>query len=253
MWTKYHAMTLIPTMIIFILIAALVGYLMRNKSDKIKRIPLQVISVLLIVLEIMKQINAAKGGQYDLYALPFHFCSLYLYLLPLHSFYRGKYAKFTDAAAFGTMASLVFFLAIMPAVVYGEGAILDFTGSFSSFHTVIFHNLVPLYFFLTVALGLYDMDTKRDLKTVGIVVLIFTNIATILAYVLEVNYQNLRVCNLAPVEEIRKALVEKGGTPMQLVYVLLIFSLTVLFSLGAYMLMKLFFDLKDKIKNKIKA
>ena len=33
MWTKEHAMTLIPTMIIFILIAALVGYLMRNKSE----------------------------------------------------------------------------------------------------------------------------------------------------------------------------------------------------------------------------
>ena len=77
LWTWTHFYTVIPAFIVFIIAAFVVGKLMKNKSEKIKYIPLQVITVLLLGLEVGKQIVSLDGG-YNMYSLPFHYCSLFL-------------------------------------------------------------------------------------------------------------------------------------------------------------------------------
>ncbi len=247
LWTKMHLLTVPPAFIIFIIIALVVGRLLKDKPEKIRLIPLQIITVILLVLELMKQINAAKGG-YDLYALPFHYCSLFLYLLPLHSFYHGKYRHLTDTAAFGCLCSLFLFMLVMPAIVYGDGAISDFTGSFSSFHTVVFHNLVCLYFLLTLSLGLYSLDTKRDMKVLAIFLGIYVAIAAVLSNTIKVNFHNLYECNLGIVEQIREAMLAKIGWWAQLIYDVALFILTILFAYAAYFLTVLAIRLVKRIK-----
>ena len=120
LWTKEHFYLIVPSFIVFIIFAVIFGKYMKNKSEKVKYLPLQIITIILLALEFMKQGYNMKGG-YDLYALPFHYCSLFLYLLPVHSFYKGKYKKTTDAITLSCLASLFLFMLVMPDVVFGAG------------------------------------------------------------------------------------------------------------------------------------
>lgn len=249
LWTKLHAITVLPAFAVFIIVAIVIGRLLKGKDERFKRIPLQIITGILLVLEIMKQIDAARDG-YDLYALPFHYCSLFLYLLPLHSFYHGKYRRVTDTAAFGCLSSLFLFMLVMPAIVYGEGSISDFANSFTSFHTVVFHNLVCLYFLLTISLGLYELDTKRDMKILAITLGIYVVIAAVLSHTLKVNFHNLYRCNLGFVEELRLAMIDAIGGWAQLIYVVALFILTILFAYAAYFLTVPVIRLINKRKSK---
>ena len=56
MWTKWHFYTIIPTFIVLIGLAILVAYLLRNKSEKVRVLPFQIMAVALLAFEIAKQI-----------------------------------------------------------------------------------------------------------------------------------------------------------------------------------------------------
>ena len=236
LWTLTHLYQILPTFLIFAVIAFIAAKTLGKCKSQIKYRPLQIIAVILLVLEVMKQINAAKGGSYDLYALPFHYCSLFLYLLPFHAFYRGRYSHITDAAAFGCLASLFLDMLIMPQVIYSADSIKNVFDSFSNFHTVIFHNLVVLYFMLTVALKLYEMNTKHDLKVMGVFLAVYVTVAATLSYSLKVNFHNLYRCNIPFVEEIRLVAVDALGVLGTVLYVCILFVLTILFAYAAYFL-----------------
>ena len=91
MWTLTHAITLFPTLIVFAEIAFLIGYLLKDKNEMVRSIPLQLIAAALVMMELIKQVRSfGADGVYDKYSLPLHFCSLFLYVLPLHSFFRTK-------------------------------------------------------------------------------------------------------------------------------------------------------------------
>ena len=249
LWTEAHFKTIVPTFIIFIVLAVLIGRVLKNKSEKVKMLPLQIITVLILLLEIGKQIVSCDGG-YDLYSLPFHYCSLFLYLLPLHSFYRGKYKRFFDSAAFGCLASLFLFMLVMPAVVYSEWSINSYFNIFMEFHTVTFHNLVSLYFLLTISLKLYSFDTKYDLKVMALFLAIYVVIATVLSQTLKVNFHNLYECNLAMIETVRESVVSAIGWVGQAIYVFVMFVLTIAFAYGAYFLSKFVLSIIGKIFKK---
>lgn len=247
LWTKLHAVTVLPAFLVYILLSALLARALKNKNDKIRALPFQIITVVILILEVFKQIYSFEDGVYNTYSLPFHYCSLFLYLLPLHSFYKGKYKKQADSAALVCLASLFFFMLVMPAIVYSDAAILEVSENFSSFHTVIFHNLVCFYFTLVVAMKAYEMDVKRDLKSSAIFLGIYVVIAAILSHTLEVNFHNLYKCNLAPVEAIRLQIVESIGWVGQLLYVSVMFVLTIAFAYLAYFLVKWVTEGVDKL------
>ncbi|MBQ8374106.1 MAG: YwaF family protein [Clostridia bacterium] len=265
LWTELHFYTVIPAFIVFIIVAVFMGKALKDKSEKAKYLPLQIITVILLVLELAKQVIHIING-YDMYALPFHYCSLFLYLLPLHSFYRGKHKQTVDTATFGCCSSLFFFMLVMPAIVYGDGNIKEFfdifafsggsmgefTSAFLSFHTVVFHNLVCLYFLLMVALKMYEMNTKRDLKVLGVFLGYYVVIAALLANVLQVNFHNLYRCNLGFVEELRQAMIAQIGTVGHLIYLVALFVLTILFAYAAYFTVKGVLWLINKIASKLK-
>lgn len=236
LWTLSHLYQIAPTFLILGVLAVLAAKLFKNSPVSTKYIPLQVIAVLLIVLEIGKQISAAKGGSYDLYALPFHFCSLFLFLLPFHAFYHGKYSYITDTAAFACLASLMLDMLLMPAVIYSASNIQNFFNGYRDFHTVAFHNLVIFYFMLTVAFKLYDFKPKRDAKIMSIFFGAYVVVASILAYSLKVNFHNLYRCNIAFLEEVRANIVEAIGVFGSILYVCIMFVLTILFTWGSYFL-----------------
>ena len=145
-------------------------------------------------------------------------------------------------------------MVIMPAIVYSENNIKNFFGGdFIDFHTVTFHALVCLYFFLVISLRLYKFSIKRDLPAMAIFLAVYVIIATVLSYTLKVNFHNLYKCNLEPVENIRLAMVEAMGWFGNAIYVTVLFILTIFFAYLAYFGLYGFVKLVGKIKNKVKA
>jgi len=251
LWTKLHALTILPTFVVLGILAFFIAKWLKNKDEKIKNIPFMIISVFILIIEIIKQIVSFEDGEYNLYSLPFHYCSLFLYLLPLHAFYKGKYKKHIEAATFICCASLFLFMLVVPTVIYGEGAISNFMKSYIDTHTVVFHNVVCFYFMLMIALKTHEFETKRDLLVSSISLSIYCIIATILSYTLKVNFHNLRECNLGAVEQIRLSLVNSIGTMGQVIYVFVIFIGTTLIAFISYFLTKLCIMLVKKIKSRI--
>ena len=81
LWTPEHAATLLPAVVVMIAISLLLRKWLINKSFETRMIPVKVIAVLLLLLELGKQAVSISRG-YDLYHLPFHFCSLFLFMMP---------------------------------------------------------------------------------------------------------------------------------------------------------------------------
>lgn len=240
LWTLTHLYQIIPTFLVLAALSVIAAKTLGKCKRSLRYIPLQVIAVLLLVLEVAKQFNSIDAnGTYNLYSLPFHYCSLFLYLLPFHAFYHGKYSHVTDAATFGCLSSLMLDMLFMPAVIYSDGNIKNFFGTFSDFHTVTFHNLVVFYFMLTVALKLYELRPRHDMKVMGVFLAVYVTVAAILSYSLKVNFHNLYECNIGFIENVRLTVVDALGVFGTIIYVCILFILTILFAYASYFLARL--------------
>ena len=143
-WSSSQIVVLPLVLIIVIALAVIISYLTRNKSELIKRIPLIVIASVMLILEVVKQIYNMVIG-YNLWTLPFHFCSLFLYFYPLASFFKGKTAEFGKTMSYvcGTLFLLLFY--IDPTSIIGNSCDEIFA-TFSSFHTFTYHHLIILFY-----------------------------------------------------------------------------------------------------------
>lgn len=254
LWSITHFWGIIPAFIVFAVIAVVLGFTLKNKDERIKIWILRGFAILIIALEIMKQkYSYFRDGGYDFYSLPFHYCSLFLYLLPLHSFSTGKLRKFINGITFGTTASLFLFFLIVPTVLYPAGAITSYFESFSSFHTVTFHHLVVLYLFLAIAFKQFDLSFKKDFPIMAIFLSAYVIVATILSYALKVNYQNILKCNLDAIENIRLMMINAIGGFGQAIYIFVLFIMTTIFGYIAYSLVYLFYNFVITRKKKQKS
>jgi hypothetical protein len=245
LWTLTHFYNIIPAFAIYILAAVAVRRYLSGRDEGFKYRILKALAVTLLILEAIKQVSCAVGG-YDLYSLPFHYCSIFLYVLPIHAFYRGKYKRAVDAITLATCASLCLFMLVMPAVVYSQDAVRGFFDDYTSMHTVLFHHLVNIYFFAMLGMRLYSFEPRRDLKPVGIFLAVYVIVATVMSFLLETNFHNLYRCNLEPVENIRLALVEAIGWPGHAIYVAVMFIMTIIFAYAAYALTRVILSFFEK-------
>ena len=81
LWTPEHAATLLPAVAVMLALAWLLRRKLADKPFETRMIPIKVIAVILLLLEVGKQVVSLCRG-YDLYHLPFHFCSLFLFMMP---------------------------------------------------------------------------------------------------------------------------------------------------------------------------
>ncbi len=246
LWTPTHIRTLLPSIIGMILIAAVLRLTLGKKSIKIRRIPFQILACIFVVLEIGKQALSLKQG-YDLYHLPFHFCSMLIFLPFIMAFYHGKYEK-TVSCITTAVASATFLLtAIYPNLIYSEQNIQEFTTNFFSFHTVIFHNLIMLLFLLIPALNLHEPAPKGETKKVQLFILGYCAVAASMAHLLKTNFNNFYSCNIAPLEAVRQSVeASLGVVAAAIFYVLVVTVMDILFVTGAYWFYRLLHHLLAK-------
>jgi len=76
-------------------------------------------------------------------------------------------------------------------------------------------------------------------------------VATAMSYLFETNFHNLLQCNLAPIENIRLAIVESMGWAGQALYIAILFVLTIALAMVAYFAVHGLLILVDKIRKKI--
>ncbi|MBR4108786.1 MAG: YwaF family protein [Oscillospiraceae bacterium] len=248
LWTAEHAKTLLPALAVMLVLAWVLQRVIGNKSHKIRMIPIQVIACLLLLLELGKQAVSLAHG-YDLYHLPFHFCSLFIFMLPLMAFYKGKHKQTVYAITASLCMAVCALMLIYPALIYSDGNIREFFTNYISFHTVAFHNLVMLSAILIPVLKLHEPAKKGEHKAIVLFMLGFCTVSAVMAQLLKTNFNNFYRCNIPPLETVRQ-IVETawGSVPAMLLYVLIVTILDILFVLGSYRLYLLVRRISQKEK-----
>jgi len=249
LWSYEHAVTLLPAVAVMALVAFGLRLLLKNKSRGVRMIPVQVVTVLLLFLEVGKQVNSFRHG-YDLYCIPLHFCSLFLYVMPVFAFYKGKHSPAVGAVTASICMSVFLLMMVYPCLIYSAENIRGFFEDFGHFHTVAFHNLVILLLFLILALELYTPQKGRDLWTPSLFMVCYSAVAAPLAQILKTNYNNFYTCNIPPLEAVRMLVQNSlGYWPAQLMYVVIVVVLDVLFVLLArFVYVQLYWLLNKKTK-----
>ncbi len=201
-WTKDLIIGMPIVLLIIILISLIIRKILKNKSEKLRSYPLKIVAGILLILEIVKQVENIVTD-FDPWAIPLHYCSLFVFFCPLAQFGSEKSKRFMKPVAFICAITMCLAFYTAPQWIIGENAFIDFFNSFSEFHTVIFHHLVVLYAVLSIALNDYH-PKKTDYKNLIIVMTIFLIIAIPLSYILDTNYCNIletTIPLLVPVQE----------------------------------------------------
>ena len=239
LWTPEHAKTLLPATVVMLFAALGLRIWLRNKPLKVRMIPLQISTCILLLLELGKQVLSLKQG-YDLYHLPFHYCSLFLFIMPLMAFYRGKYRQQINTVGTSICASVFLLLMIYPNLIYSAGNVSSFFAGYFDFHTVIYHNLVIFMLMQILALDLYTPGEKKEQLAIFVAMVIFCVVAASMAHILKTNYANYYSCNVPILETVRLAVAEAiGPLVAKLVYIFIVSMLNLVFTWGAYLLCRL--------------
>lgn len=239
LWTAAHVKTILPAFAAMLLAAAILRAFLGKKSLKIRMIPFQILSGMIILLEIGKQVISFSRG-YDLYHIPLHYCSLFIFMMPAMAFYWGKYRHVITSITPALCASLLALMLIYPNLIYSAGNVEEFFTEYMSFHTVSFHNIVMFAFVLIVALDLHTPRTHGEQKSLAIFMTGYCAIASVMAQILKTNYANFYQCNIPVFEELRLSLQGVLGVAVtQILYVLIVAALTVVFTLGFYWVYRL--------------
>lgn len=251
LWTYEHTVTLLPALAAMVVIALVLRLFLGKKPLQIRMIPFAVLACILVALEIGKQVLSLARG-YDLYHLPLHFCSLFIFVLPVMAFYRGKHMQTVSAITSAITAALFLLMLIYPNLIYPAGAVSGFFGDFFNFHTVAFHNIVMLEFLLILALNLHTPASKGERKGIVLFVLCFCAVSATMAQILQTNYANYYQCNVPIFEALRQSMQQVlGYIPTQLIYILIVSALNVVFVLLSYGLYRLAYRLVMPAKEKL--
>ena len=248
LWTPTHVQTLLPAIIVMLILAAILRLTLGKKDREIRMIPFQFFSCALVVLEIGKQAFSLYRG-YDLYHLPFHFCSMLIFLPAIMAFYRGKHEKTITCITTAVLAAVFILTAVYPDLIYSAQAVKEFTTNFFSFHTVAFHNIAMFLFVLIPALDLHQPEPQGEPKKVLLFILGFCVISASMAHLLQTNFNNFYTCNIAPLEAVRVSVENvTGSTVAAIVYVLIVTIMDLCFVTGSYWFYRLIRMLLAKTK-----
>ena len=190
-YTKAEWIVLPIAFLIMLAITLLLRYYLIDKSEKIKRIPFLVITILMVGGEIVKQIRGIIVG-YDLWWMPLQFCSTFFVWFSLAEFTKGEFAGRMRNIAFLTTLCLVVAIYLFPRAIMG-GACENIFKDFLTAHNFFFHHLAILYFMLCIALERVDIQ-KNDAKYWIVSMFAYFTVAVIFAYALNTNYFAVLYC-----------------------------------------------------------
>lgn len=237
LWTYQHFISYVPAILVIIALAVVMRIYLLNKSEWIRLLPVQIIGSILVIIEIGKQIASFDNGEYNLYSIPLHYCSLLLFFIPAAAFWRGKHTNAVRTLAVTFGSALFLFMAIYPDLIYSASNVENYFTDYLSFHTVTFHVLASGAFVFMLLLDFQKPNLRRDFPIVLIGTAAYCVVASVMAQILKTNFNNFYTCNIAPLESLRVSITEAVGYGLgQTVYVLVTVVLNLAFTSLAYML-----------------
>ena len=201
-YSKDEIIVLGISLFAIILLSMVLGAFLKNKSEKVKKIPFLTITILLVVMEAIKQIRSVLNG-YSMWSFPLHFCSTYFIWFSLANFTKGKFQKAMQTVAVVSSFYLVALFYFNPTSIIGDACKHVFL-NFGTFHTFFFHHLVILYFFLSLTLKQFDFKKEHSIYWL-ITIATYYLIAVTFAHIFDVNYMNILTSNIPFMESLRQA------------------------------------------------
>lgn len=245
-WNGDDAIVL-PIALAIIILSATLYSIFLSKNERLRRLPLRCLAVLIVLLEISKQLVYIFWVPYNNYALPLHFCSTFIWLMPLAQFTRGKAAKFFKPMPFVYSFFVVILLYAYPRVLLGNATSKIF-GDFFTSHTLLFHHTIVAYCVFSIALKDFT-PCKSDIFSLVAGILFYAIYAVPAAYALNVNYVNILQSDFPPLEALRLNAGKVGYVFGQTVYNIILFAVSVLSALGIWAI--IFFFAKKKGKKSV--
>ena len=211
MWTHAHVVTLLPAIAVYIVVAIILGVLLRKASEKVRMIPIHIITILLIGLEVIKQYKAFQDGTYEFKELPLYYCSLFLFFYLFVSLYKGKDQNCFRVLTVTSGITVFVVMMVFPDIIYSDSAIENALNDFGDFHTVAFHNLVFLGTALMISLRLFEINFKKDLICTLSVYLMYCVVAAPTAIYLGENFNQFHHCYVPQIENLRQLFISNMG------------------------------------------
>ena len=202
-WSSGDTAVLPAALITIIICGVVLRVILKNKGEKWRKLPLRILAIGIVLLEVAKQIYYNTYESYTLYVLPLHFCSTFIWLIPIAQFTKGKIGKFFKPMPFCYSLVVIFLMYAFPRVLLGNATSAVF-GNFRYAHTFLYHHAILAYFIFSLLLGDYKPQ-KRDYVPLVAGVAFYTAYALPIAYVLNVNYVNILKSDFAPFEQLRLA------------------------------------------------
>ena len=237
LWTFEHFLAIVPAFVICLIVSLVLRKFLINKPRHIRMIPFQIATVILLIAEVIKQIVSFgyNGEFYRLYSLPFHVCSLFLFLLPLMAFYKGKGSDLINTLACTICGALTIFMVVIPTMLYPAHEVTGWYTDYLYFHTVFFHNWVLFIFMLILTLNLHERIKKHYVVEILLFGLGYSVVAVTFSYLLQTNFSNFYSCNLGPVKDLVDSISASAGETFGTIfYVSVLMCLHVGFFIGSY-------------------
>ena len=207
MYSEADAVVIPTALAVMVAIALLLALLLRKRTGWVRALPTALVALCILLLEVEKQRQNIAGvfysHGYDRFALPLHYCSLFVFLFPLSELCGRRLRRAFLPVAVATSLAVSVGLLVAPEGILGNASSVVLEG-FHSFHAFVFHMLVIFYLLLTAALGRYR-PARGDLLLVAAVIAVYIAVALPHALLLDVNYCNFLISVIPPVEELRLA------------------------------------------------
>ena len=201
---------------------------LKDKSDFCRRLPFMIISVGLLCAEAGKQIYGIAIGEYNLFWLPFHICTIVIVGFAVISF---KNPDKTTSKIFwcltlstGLLVSLAVIIAPYPIIGYAATDILDGTADYIAWYSVSAHYALILLFAMGISLNMYTPEFKD---------IVWSIVMWVGSLIIIVSFANIFQINYANFLEFKLPFLDVGKLGIPLFQTILFLGYVVVYALGA--------------------
>lgn len=222
-------------LVIAIVVGILLYFTKPTSYSNQKRI-IRILAILFIILEILKiGFLIIKDGSYPLNHLPFHLCSIPLYLFPILSFTKenSKLEQIVKPAAYGVVMVAGLTALLVPVNIIGSNETwFPLVGNYLPIISFIFHGLMIFAGLYLIKSGYYKLKLS-DIYKSYLVASVLMFLALIFNALLDKDYMLLNYGNGSPLQflvEVNQALYTISMIVLGLVIIFIVFCITNLFT-----------------------
>lgn len=186
---------------VILILGVVLKYVLRNKTEAVRHIPLMVVAGSLLILEVVKQVYHIIYGDWNPWHIPLHFCSYFLVWYGVALFSRGGIRQTMYACSLNGGILVSILLLIAPRMIL-HSATTDILGCFNHFHTFVYHVGVMAYSVWLIMLNVYHPNRQHVIRSVIFhTILFFCTIAG--AHIFHENYTNVLYADINLMENLR--------------------------------------------------